>query len=189
VIAEPLAGREAPVDFAAFQQAMQEAQLKGDREAMRRLAGQLETDELPTQHPGELKRIRFRGAPEEQYMILFAPAEQPPPTYPADLPWVPGAKTSLVVFGPGQPVTVYWTEIDARAAADLILSASVAAGWAEAPGLRLPTASGVRVVFLERLDSVRHLMVATRPEGGMIQLTQGVNRRQASNPDAAPPAG
>jgi protein-S-isoprenylcysteine O-methyltransferase Ste14 len=164
-------------------------QRPGDREAMRRLVQELETDELPTQHPGELRRMHFRSAPVEQYSILFAPADHPPPTYPADLPWVPGAKTSVLVLGPGQPVTVHWLGVEVSSVAERIIASSIADGWAEAPGLRFPTATGVRVVFLQRAGAVRHLMVVARPEGGMIQLTQGVDRHAAGPDNPAPRAG
>jgi hypothetical protein len=175
------------MDLAALQRALEDAQRRGDREAMRRLVQELETDELPTEHPGELRRTHFRGAPPEQYLILFAPADHPPPTFPADLPWVPGAKTSVMVFGPGEPVTLLWPSVDASAAAEQIIAASVADGWAEAPGLRFPTATGMRVVFLQRGNAIRQITVAARPEGGMVQLTQGVDRHAARPPAAGGP--
>jgi hypothetical protein len=177
------------VDLAAFQEALQNAQRRGDREEMHRLVQQLEIDELPTEHPGELRRFRFHGAPVEQYSILFAPADEPPPTYPADLPWVPAAKTSVLVFGPGQPVTVQWSGVDASAAAERIMAASLAAGWVEPSGLRFPTATGARVVFLQRADAVRQMMVVVGAEGGMVQMTQGLDRHARSSRDATPRAG
>ena len=175
------------MDLTELQQALEDARRRGDREAMRRLAQEIETDELPTQHPGELRRMHFRGAPAEQYSILFAPADDPPPTYPADLPWVPGATTSVLVFGPDQPDTVHYTGVDAGAAAERIIASSLADGWAEAPGLKFPTATGVRVIFLQRADAMRHLMVPP-PGGGMFQLTQGVDRHAAQTRVVPPPA-
>jgi hypothetical protein len=177
------------MDLTALQEALQDAQRRGDREAMRQLVKELDTDELPTEHAGEVRRWRIRGAPLEQYSILFAPADEPPGTYPADLPWVPGAKTSVLVFGPGQPVMVQWLGVDATQAAERILAVSVAAGWVEAPGVRFPTATGVRIVFLQRADAIRQMMVVVRPEGGMVQLTQGIDRHAARARDAAPGAG
>jgi hypothetical protein len=184
-----LAGHGDSVDLAALQQALEDAKRRGDRDAMRQLVQELETNDLPTEHPGELRRMHFRDAPSEQYSILFAPADHPPPTYPADLPWVPGANTSVLVLGPGQPVTVHWSGVDISAAAERIIASSLATGWAEAPGVRFPTATGVRVVFLQRADAIRQILVAARPEGGVVQLTQGVDRHAAGTRNPAPRAG
>ena len=65
------------MDLAAFEQAMRDAEQRGDREAMRQLALHVDVEELPTLDPGELRRTRFRDAPPKQYSIIFAPADQP----------------------------------------------------------------------------------------------------------------
>ena len=177
------------MDLAAFEQALRDAEQRGDREAMRQLALQLEADDLPTLDPGELRRIRFRGAPPEQYSILLMPADEPPATYPSDLPWVRGAKTSVLFFGAGQPVVVHWLCADASAAADQILAESLAQGWTETPGLRFPTASGARVIFLERAGAVRQLGVVVGAEHGMVQMTDTPKRTAAATTDDPARAG
>lgn len=174
------------MDFEALQQALREASERGDREAMRRLASQLDVDELPTLDPGELRRVHFRGAPPQLHLIIFSPADAPPPTYPAGLPWLRGAKTSVLVFGPGEPLQVHWSCADAGAAADQIVAESLADGWTEPPGFRFPTATGARVVYFERPGLVRILTAAAGTGQGMVQMTQSARRSGAASSDAAP---
>jgi hypothetical protein len=164
------------MDLPAFEQAVREAQLRGDHEAIAALARQLEMDELPTLDAGELRRAHMRGAPPGQVTIVFAPADTAPPTYPADLPWLRGINTSLLSLGPTEPVVVFWAAADAGAVAEQILNQSLAQGWVEAPGLKFPTATGARLVFLEREGVSRSLMMVQKGEHGVVQMTQGRSR-------------
>jgi hypothetical protein len=146
---------------------------------MRRLVQQLEVDELPTQGPGELRRMHMRGAPPEQYSVMFAPADRPPPTYPSDLPWLAGVDTSLMCFGPNEPLLVLWSCADAAAAADRIIAESLADGWTELPGFRFPTATGARITFLERAGARRTVQVSPPAGRGVVQLMQTAQRADA----------
>ena len=169
------------MDLQAWERAVRDAHARGDREALKALAGQIEMDELPTRDPGELKRTHIRGAPADQVTVIFAPADTTPPTYPADLPWFGGTLTSVLSLGPEEPVVAHWDAADPGALCERIVAGSLADGWTEAPGLKLPTATGARLVFLERSGMIRSLMMVQKHERGMVEMTQGRDRRAASD--------
>ena len=66
--------------------------------------------------------------------------------------------------------------------AEQIISESLAQGWTEAPGLRFPTASGTRVIFLEQAGVVRQLSVVPGAKQGMVQMTQAPAKRGGDTP-------
>jgi len=177
------------VDLAALEEALRKAEAMGDRDAIRELVRQLESEELPPQHAGELQRQHIRGAPPDQYSIVFAPADEPPPTYPGDLPWLGSTKTALMDSGAAGPVIVHWVCAEADEALERVIAQSLAAGWEEAPGFRFPTASGTRVRILERGGVVRQLVAIRKGEHGMVQMTQATRRPPPGTAESAPRAG
>jgi hypothetical protein len=158
------------MDLAALTAALERARLTGDRAALAEAFRQLETDELRAE-PGEVRRFRIRGAAPESYSTLFAAADQPPPTFPSDFPWIPGVQVGVSRHGTGQ-IVAHWYNVDAEAALARILERSRADGWSEPSGLRFPTASGAQVRVLERPGYRRQVIVNTAEDARMVLLIQ-----------------
>jgi hypothetical protein len=158
------------MDLTALTEALERARLTGDRAAMAEAFQQLETDELPAE-PGEMRRFRIRGASPESYSTLFAAAEQPPPTFPPDVPWIPGVQVGVSRHGASQTVA-HWYGVDTVAALARILDESHAEGWVEPPGLELPTAPEAQVRVLERPGFRRQIIVNAAEDARMLLLVQ-----------------
>jgi hypothetical protein len=158
------------MDLAGLTAALERARLTGDRAAMAQAFQQLETDELPAE-PGEVRRFRIRGASPESYSTLFAAADRPPPTFPADFPWIPGVQVGVSQHGTGQ-IVAHWYNVDAEAALTRMLEQSRAGGWAEPAGPQFPTASGVQVRVLERPGYRRQIIVNAAQDARMLLLVQ-----------------
>jgi len=158
------------MDLTALSEALERARRTGDRSEVEAAFKQLETDELPAE-PGEVRRFRIRGAAPESFSTLFAAADEPPPTFPTDFPWIPGVQVGISRHGTTQTVA-HWYGVDVDAALARILEHSRAEGWVESPGLTFPTASGARVHALERPGYRRQVVVNTAEEARMVLLIQ-----------------
>jgi hypothetical protein len=158
------------MDITSLAQALEHARLTGDNTVAAEALAQLETDDLPPE-PGEVRRFHIRGTPPEHYLIAYAPADEPPPSFPADLPWIPGAHVGLSRHG-GRDVAVHWYGVDMEPALQRILEHSRAAGWVDVAGPRFPTASGAQIRVLEREGERRQVIAAGAGTSGMIQLMQ-----------------
>jgi len=158
------------MDLAALTLALERARQTGDRAAMAEALQQLETDDLPAE-PGEVRRFRIRGASSESYSVLYAAADTPPPTFPADFPWIPGVQVGVSRHGSRQTVA-HWYGMDVEAALARVLEHCRAEGWTAPPGLDLPTASGAAVHMLERPGYRRQIIANTDPDARMLLLIQ-----------------
>jgi hypothetical protein len=168
------------MDPEEFAKALEAAHQRGDKAAMAELA-RAATEELPAEGPGEVKRFRFPHAPG-MVGVVFEAAERPCPSYPLDLPFLPGVRCSVTTVSEAQR-SLQWYGADLERDVASILEQCHAAGWEEAPGLRFPTAFGARVHILDRGDMSRHLMAIAVKDTSMISLTEAPRRR--APPDAS----
>lgn len=158
------------MDLAALTQALERARLTGDRAAVEDAFKQLETDDLRTE-PGELRRFRIRGASPESYSTLFAAADAPPPSFPADFPWIPGVQVGVSRHGTTQTVA-HWYGVDVASALARILEQCRADGWDQPADLDLPTAAGAQIHVFDRPGYRRQIIVNAADDARMILLIQ-----------------
>lgn len=158
------------MDLAGLIEALERARLTGDRSAVEQAFQDLEKDELAAE-PGEVRRFRIRGAAPDSYSTLFEAADEPPPTFPADFPWIPGVQVGVSRQGGGRMVA-HWYRVDVDSALAHILEHSRAHGWVEPTDLELPTASGAQVHVLERSRYRRQIIVSMAEEARMVLMME-----------------
>lgn len=125
--------------------------------------------------PGVDQRVQVTDAeePDEAVVVTgFDAAAERPPSYPPEMPYLPGVKVSLMDLPdrPGASAT-WWMLEDVEAALAGILAQSEAAGWAPADGAdEGPITPGVRMIALARPGQGRTIIVASMGAHSMITV-------------------
>jgi hypothetical protein len=120
-------------------------------------------------------RTRFGTGTEDGFTsTLYTAMPERPSGWPAEVPFVPGVSGSLTLFDrPGRGFSVQWWKVpDPSAAAQLILSECLAAGWRLREGSEVMPMPGLQTIVLERDETERHLSSASLKAFGFVQLTE-----------------
>jgi hypothetical protein len=125
--------------------------------------------------PGVDMRIRTSAADEPDQGVVvtnFDAAAERPPSYPPELPYLPGLKVG-VMASPGRPgVSAMWLMLeDVESAAAAIRAQSEAAGWVQAyePDAG-PLPPGIRTIVLTRGGRSRTMVVVSLGASSTITL-------------------
>lgn len=124
--------------------------------------------------PGVDLRIQATdpGEPAAVVVTEFDAAADRPPSYPPELPHLPGVKVSMMDVPDRAGATATWGMLaDVESALAEILAQSEAAGWAPADGSdEGPITPGVRVIALARPGRGRTIIVASVGADSMITV-------------------
>jgi hypothetical protein len=143
--------------------------------------------------PGVGMRTRFGTGTEDGFTsTLYTATPERPSGWPADIPFLPGIPGSLTLFDrPGRGFSVQWWKVpDPSAAAQLVISECLAAGWRRREGpeaMPTPGLPGLQTIVLERDEAERHLSSASLKAFGFVQLTERRPGESCAVPPAPPP--
>jgi hypothetical protein len=138
-------------------------------------------------------RMRLGAGTDDGFTTtVYNPSPEPPPGWPAEVPFLAGVGGSLTLFDlPGRGFSVQWFKVpDPGAALKHLLDQSVAAGWhvVDTPASPLPPHMVLgQHVLLERNSVQRTLMSVLAKDFGMIQLVEH-RAGSAGGIEPAPPS-
>ena len=155
-----------------FRTRLQAALAANDQSALKALAAQLPHEELPVTQQGVLRRTRslVPGTGEPTVATLFAPADERPLNYSADLPFLSQTLTNVIEFERhSQPPTLQFFHVaDPTGATESLLNQSRERGWIHDSTPNDLTSAHTE--WLHRGKDRRRIIVTRSPNEGMIWL-------------------